>query len=150
MSFLPVSELVGQDGGNLTSLALLNEGIEDDDVLSPGKTIEVRVAVGAALRSVDDIEVLEGEFESGGQCLNLGSQRARLQRRELVEERQDKDRVDSDHEGLDEQDEDPCVVEEVHAESLDNLEETGEDRTANDGDQGLCLEEVGDELCYYQ
>lgn len=46
---VPMAKFMRQYGFNFLWLALLNEGIEDDDVLAPGETKEVGVAVGASL-----------------------------------------------------------------------------------------------------
>ena len=63
----PVTELVREDGLDFLCLALVDEGVVDDDLLLPGQAGEVGVAVGAALAAVDDVEGGEGEVEAGGE-----------------------------------------------------------------------------------
>ena len=55
----PVAKFVRQDGNHLLSVALLDQGVIDDDMLLPRKTKEVGIAVCAALATIDDIELVE-------------------------------------------------------------------------------------------
>lgn len=66
MTLLPVAQLVSEDGNDLADSALLNQGIIDDNLLAPGQSVEVRVAVGTALGTIDNVEVLQREVEPGG------------------------------------------------------------------------------------
>lgn len=84
VTFLPVTEFVCKNSDNLLGLALLNQGIKDDNVLAPGETVEVGVAVSAALGTIDNVEVLQRELESASQSLNFGAQLTRLKRTEFV------------------------------------------------------------------
>lgn len=95
-----MAELVCENRNDLLGLALLDEGVVDDDVLLPWQTKEVGIAVGTSLASINDVELLEREVETRSESLDTGLECARVQRRELVEEWQDGDGVDSDHENL--------------------------------------------------
>jgi hypothetical protein len=141
----PVTELVRQDSEDLIWVALLEQGIVDDNVLLPWETVEVGVGVGAALAPVDDVELLEGELELGSELLHLGLELALLEGRELVEQRQDEDGVRGDHEQLQGGGKDPEVEDEAGARLLDDLEETGEDGRGERKGQKLRLEQVGEE-----
>lgn len=66
MTKAPVTELVGENSDNLLGLALLDEGVVDDNVLLPWETEKVGVAVSAALASINDVEFLEREVETCG------------------------------------------------------------------------------------
>lgn len=150
MALLPVTELVGENRDNLVNLALLDQGIVNDNVLAPGETVEVGIAVAAALGTVDDIEVLEGEVELGGKSFNLSLELPVLEGRELVEQGQDGNWVGGDHKGLDSEDKQPQVVEEVVAKVSDNLQESGENGSAEGGDQALRLDKIDSELEHRQ
>lgn len=142
---LPVAELVGEDGHDFLGLAVLEEGVVDDNVLLPGQAVEEGVGVGAALAAVNDVELLEREVEGAGKLLDLCLELAILQRGELVEERLDEDWVRGDGQELDAGGEDPEVKDELAAGLLDNLEEAGEDRGHDDGNDGVGLDGIGDE-----
>ena len=76
----PVTKLMSQDGNNLLRLALLNQSIVDNNVLFPRKTIEVGIAVSAALATVDDIQLVKREVQLLSQILNTSLQFARFKR----------------------------------------------------------------------
>ena len=95
-----MAELVRENRDNLLGFAFLNEGVVDDDVLLPWEAKEVGVAVGTSLASINNVELLEREVETRSQSLDAGFECARIQRGELVEQRQNGDGVDSDHENL--------------------------------------------------
>lgn len=63
----------------------------------PGEPEEVRVAVGAALRAVDLVEVLQRELEFRGESLDACAQFALGEGRQFVEQRLDDGRVQDDH-----------------------------------------------------
>jgi hypothetical protein len=136
---------VSKNSNNLIRVALLNESIVDDDVLLPGETKEIGVGVGASLASVNDIELVKRELEAGGESFNLGLELTILERRQLVEQRQNSNGVDGDHEDLESDDEEPQVVEELVTSLLDDLEETGEERRRENEGESLGLDEIGDE-----
>ena len=146
VAFFPVSQFVAEYGGNLFGVALFNQGIVYDNVLAPGKAIEVGVAVCAPLRPVDDIEVFQRELEPSGKCFDLIPQISRFQGSKLVEHWQNDERVNSDHEGLNEQHEHPCIVEEVETEVLYNLQKPGEDWASENGNEELSLDKIHHEL----
>lgn len=145
MTKLPVAKLVGKNRDNLLSLALLNEGVINDDVLLPRQTKEIGVAVGAALASVDDIQLVEGELELLGKILYIRLQLAFLQGRELIEERQDGDRVDRNHENLETSAKHPEVVKELITGLLDDAEETREDRRGENDHEQVRLGHISNE-----
>lgn len=144
MAKTPVAEFVAQNSDDLLRLALLDQGIVDDNVLLPGETVEVGVAVGAALATVDDVQLLQREFQLLGEVLNTSLQFARLQGRQLVEQRQDSNRVDSDSKDLDKDTEEPEIVEERVTGLLDNLEHRANNRSTQNNTQHLTLEHIRD------
>jgi len=54
---VPVTEFVGEDGFDLVWFAFFDEGIKDDDMFAPWETEKLGVAVRAAFRSVDLVQV---------------------------------------------------------------------------------------------
>ena len=88
---IPVTEFVREDGFDFVGLALLDEGIKDDDVFAlrggerglrngpdgesthPWETEKVGVAVRAAFRAVDLVDVFERKLELACECLGLGA-----------------------------------------------------------------------------
>lgn len=95
-----MAELVCENCHDLLGFALLDEGVVDDDVLLPRKAEEVGIAVGASLASINDVELLEREVKAHSQSFDTSLECSRVQRRELVEQRQDGDWVNGDHENL--------------------------------------------------
>jgi len=81
-----VTELVGEDGLDLGGGRLLEKSVVEDNLLGPRQAVEVGVRVGRALAAVNDVEVLEGELELGGEGLDAGAHLALGDGRELVEE----------------------------------------------------------------
>lgn len=144
MTKLPVTQLVRKNSNDLLRLALLNQGIVDHNVLLPGKTKEIGVGVGASLASINDVELVQRELEARGKRFNLGLELTVLERRQLVEQRQDSDGVDGDHEDLESNEEEPQVVEKLVASLLDDLEETSEERRCEDQGEGLGLDHISD------
>lgn len=144
MAQTPVTELVAQDGDHLLWLALLQEGIINDNVLLPGQTIEVSIAVGTALAAIDDVQLREWELEFLGEVLDTSLDLTRLQRGQLVEQGQNHNGVDSDGKHLDEDTEEPKVVEERVAGLLDNFEYSTDNRSSQNYTQHLSLEHVRD------
>ena len=138
----PVTKFVAQNCDNLLGLALLKQGIVDDNVLLPWQTVEVGVAVGAALATVDNVEFRERELQLLGQVLDAGLDVTRFQGRKLVEEGQNNDRVDGDSEDLNKDAEEPQVVEERVASSLNDLENGADDRSSEDNSKHLTLEHI--------
>lgn len=142
MAQTPVTELVAQDGDHLLWLALLQQGIINDNVLLPGQTIEVSIAVGTALAAIDDVQLRKRELELLGKVLDTSLDLTRLQRGQLVEQGQNHNGVDSDGEHLDEDTEEPKVVEERVAGLLDNFEYSTDNRSSQNYTQHLSLEHV--------
>ena len=144
MTELPVTQLVGKNSNNLIGLALLNQSIVDDNVLLPRETKEIGVRVGASLASINDVELVKGELETGGESFNLGLELTIFERRQLVEQRKDSNGIDRNHEDLESNDEKPQVVEERVTSLLDDLEETSEERRREDESESLGLDNIGD------
>lgn len=114
-------------------------------MLLPRQPEEVRIAVRAALAAVDDVELVQRKLQLLGQVLHSLLQLAGLQRRELVEQREDGDRVDGNHEHLESGAEQPQVEEELVARLLDDGQERGQDWRREDEGQQVRLEHVGHE-----
>lgn len=140
----PVAQLVAQHSDNLLWLALLDQSIVEDDVLLPRQTIEVGIAVSTALAAVNDMQLLEREVKSLGKLLDTSLERTRFERRELVEQRQDHNRVNGDGEHLNEHAEEPQIVEERVAGFLDDLENSANDGCSQNNSQELTLEHIRD------
>lgn len=64
---VPVAELMCEHSLNFFGLALLDERVEYNDMLSPRKTEEIGVAMGATFRAIYFVQVLQGEFEFASQ-----------------------------------------------------------------------------------
>ena len=141
----PVTKLVCENCNDLLWLGLLNQSIVDDNVLLPWETKEVSIAVGTALASVDNVELLERELELGSQGLDTRLQLAWLQRRKLIEQWQDGDWIDGNHEDLESGAKSPQVEEEAVSGLLDDLEEGGENWRSKSEGKHLRLGKVGRE-----
>lgn len=141
----PVSQLVCQDSSYLLSFTLFNQGIVDDNVLLPGQTEKVGVAVRASLATINDIQLRKRELELGSQRLHRRLQFAGFQRSELVEQRCDKDGPDGDHKHLKTSAKEPQVVEELLARLLDDCEETSKNWRGQDNGEAERLDTIRDE-----
>lgn len=117
-----MTELVGEDGHDLVGLLAIDEGVEENDALGPGKTSEEGVGVGTARGAVHDIQLLEGEVELAGESVNLGLELAFIHRGKLVEQGQDEDGIDGEEEDLSKRSEAPNVKDKLAAGLLDDLE----------------------------
>lgn len=106
-------------------------------MLFPGQAIEVGVAVCTALAAINDIQRVEWELETLGQRFNTSLEFSWLQRRQLVEQRQDKDWIDCDGEDLDDDREQPQIVEELRPCDLNDLEERAQYRCTQRDHQSL-------------
>lgn len=140
----PVAELVAQHSNNLLRFSLLDQGIIDDNVLLPWQAVEVGIAVGTALAAVNDVQLLEGEVKLLSEVLDTGLQCTRLEGRELVEQRQNDDGVDSDGEDLEEDSKEPQVVEERVIKLLHDLEHSTDDGSTENNSKHLSLEHIRD------
>lgn len=143
MTHAPVTKLVRKDSLNFSLRALLDKCVEQDNLFLPGQAGEIGVRVGGALGAVDDLELAERELQTGGQSFDAVLQRAGLERRELVEDRDDDDGVDGDGEELHAEREGPKVEEELVAGLLDDLEEGCTDWDTECQSEGLRFEHVG-------
>lgn len=142
MAQAPVTKFVTQNSDNFFRLTLLNQGVVDDNVLLPGQSKEVGVAVSTALATVNDIQFLQGEFQLAGKVLDTSLEFTGLQRRQLVEQWQNRNRIDRNGKDLDENTKQPEVVEERVTGFLDNLEHCTDNRGSQDNAQHLTLEHV--------
>lgn len=62
MTQAPVTKFVGEYGNDLLLGALLNKSIVDDDMLLPGETKEIGIAVSAALATINDVQLVKREL----------------------------------------------------------------------------------------
>ena len=138
-----MTQLVTQHSDNLFAVALLYKSVVDDDVLLPGQTKEVCVAVRAALAAVDDEERVEREIEAFGESLDPLLQSSIFKRRELIEQWKDDDRIDRDHEHLENDAEGPDVVKETVSCLLDDGEDDGENWSAQGSEEHQLFDLVG-------
>lgn len=138
-----MTQFMAQDSNNLFRFTRLEQRVINDNVLLPRQAIEVRIAVSASLAAIDDVELVQGELKLLCELLNTGFDWARLKRGQLIEQRQDRDRIDSDGEDLDEDTEKPEVIEEAVTRLLDDLESRSKDRATDHNPQRLTLQDVG-------
>lgn len=138
----PVAKLMAEHSDNLLGLSLLNQSVVDDNVLLPWETIEVSIAVGTALAAVDNMQLLKRELEPLGQFLDAGLKLTRLEGRELVKQRQDRNGVDSNSKDLDKDTKEPQVVIERVAKRLHDLEHNSDDGGTENNAEQLTLEHV--------
>jgi hypothetical protein len=143
-----VTQLVREDSNNFLRGALLNQGVVDNNVLLPWQAEEICIAVCRPLAAIDDVQLGKGELETLGQCLNTGFQLTRLEGRQLVEQWENRDRVDCDHEDLKTSAEQPEVVEELVARLLDDLEEAGENWRRKDDREHIGLDHIRNECLW--
>ena len=133
---------MAQHSNNLLRLGLLNQSIVDDNVLLPWQTVEVGITVGTALAAVNNVQLGEREVESLGQVFDTGLELTGLKRRELVEQRQNRNRVDSNGEDLEEDTEEPEVVVERAVKLLDNFKNGTDNGSSQDNSKHLTLEHI--------
>ena len=96
----PMSKFVCQDCYNLLRLALLDQGVVDDNVLLPWHTKEIGVAVSTSFATINDVQLVERELQALGKCFDASLQLARFERGEFVEQGKDRDGIDGDHKDL--------------------------------------------------
>jgi hypothetical protein len=142
MAKAPVTEFVGEHGHHLLSLTLLNQSVIDDNMLLPRETKEIGVAVGAALASINHVQLMQRELQLLGEILNVGLELAFFKRGELVEERKNRNRVDGNHKDLETSGEQPEIVKELVARLLDNGKETGENGRGQDKSNEVRLDHI--------
>lgn len=111
-------------------------------MLLPRQAIEVGVAVSTPLAAIDDVQFLERELQFLCQVLNSSLECTGFERRELVEQGKNHNGVDRNSENLNEDTEEPEVVEERVAGLLDNLEHSADDRTTQNNTQELTLKHI--------
>lgn len=145
MAQAPVTKFVGENSNDLLGLALLNQSVVDNNVLLPGETKKIGVAVSAALAAIDDVEFVKGELELLGEILNVGLELAFLQGRKFVEQWQDSNGVNRNHEDLKTSAEHPEVIEELAASLLNDGEETGKNGRSQNHSQQVGLDHIRDE-----
>ena len=134
-----------KNGHDFLGFALLDQGVVNDNVLLPRHTKKVRIAVSASLTSINNIELMKRELQALSQALNTSLQVARLERRKLVEQRQNRNRVDGNHEDLQSSPKQPKVIEELIASLLHNSQKARKDRRSKNESQHLRLQHIHDE-----
>lgn len=142
MAETPVAKLVAQHSNNLLRLGLLNQGIVDNNVLLPWQAVEVGIAVGTTLAAVNDMQLRQRELESLCQVLNTSLEFTGLKRRELVEQRQNCNGVDSNGEDLEKDTEEPEVVVERAVELLHDLKNGTDNGSSQNNSKHLTLEHI--------
>ena len=111
-------------------------------MLLPGKSKEVGIAVSTALATIDNVQFLKGEIQLPGQVLNTSLELARLQRRQLVKQRQDGNRINGDSKDLHEDTKEPQIVEERVTSKLDDLKHRADNRSSQNNSEHLTLEHI--------
>ena len=144
VALAPVTELMGQHRLDFLVGALFEKRVEDDNLLFPWKSREVGIAVRAPLAPVDDLQLRKRKLELVRKSVDCVLQRARLERSELVENRNDPDRVDSNEKYGHNQGKDPYIVKKALAGSLDNPERRAADWSAESNHKTLRLNLVHD------
>ena len=137
-----MTKFMTQDSNHLIRLTLLNQSVVDDNVLLPGESKEIGIAVGTALATVDNVQFLKGEIQLASQVLDTSLELTRLQGRQLVEQRQDSNRVNRDSKDLHEDTKEPQVVEERVTGNLDDLEHRADNRSSQNNSEHLTLEHI--------
>ena len=107
-----------KDGFHFIGFALLDKSVKDDDMFSlekkggeetgicfnnmtnPGETKEIGIAMRAAFRPIDFVQVLQWKLEFRRQTFDSGAKISRGQWREFVDHGPDDGRVDNDHDEL--------------------------------------------------
>lgn len=135
MAQAPVTKLVAQNCNDLLRFTLLDKGVIYNNVLFPREAVEVGIAVSTPFATINDVQLLKGEVQLLRQILNSSLEFARFQGRELVEQRQDHNRIDGDSEDLDKDTEEPQVVKERVARLLNDLEHSTDDRATQNNTQ---------------
>lgn len=145
MSQTPVSQFMRQDCFDFAVFGFLEECIVENDFLfEEGKTGEVSIAMGAALAAVNDLQFGEREFEFGGQCFDLFTKWAGLERSELVEQWHNEDWIDGDTNDLYSKHEQPDVVEKDITSALNDPKKGAAKRNSESNAQCLTFEHVRD------
>lgn len=138
----PVAQFMAQNSDNLLRLTLLEQSVVNHNVLLPGQTVEVGVAVSTALASINDMQLRKWELEFLREVLDTGLDLTWLQRGQLVEQWQNDNRVDGDGEDLNEDAKQPQIVEERITGLLDDLEHSSDDRCSQNDTEHLTLEHI--------
>jgi len=125
---VPVAKFMSKDGFYFLSLALLDQGIEDDDMFAPWEAKEVGIAVRAALGTINLVQVLERELELRSQTFNPFPKAAFREWRQFVEEWLNNSRVDEDHQDLEREQERHQERNKAVTSPLENLQEGGKER----------------------
>mmetsp|Transcript_10111 Transcript_10111/g.24096 ORF Transcript_10111/g.24096 Transcript_10111/m.24096 type:complete len:380 (+) Transcript_10111:383-1522(+) len=124
---LPVPELVRQHRDDLARLALLAEGVVEDDALVVEEAVHVRVGVRGAPGAVHHVQLPERELQRACQLLDGGLELTLLQRLKLVEQWRNSHRVDGHHEEAQPAGEHPQVKSNVGARDLQDFRNSSDD-----------------------
>lgn len=133
---------MSENSYDLLRFTLFNQGVVDNNVLLPWETEKVGIAVCASLASINDVQRFERKLESGGQCFNAGLKFARLEWGQLVEQRENEHGVNGNGEKLDDNTEQPQIVEEACTSDLNDLQEGAQQRDTQRDRQGLTLHHI--------
>jgi len=105
-----MTKFVTQNGNNLFRFTLLHQSVIDDNVLLPGKAEKVGITVCASLAPINRVNVVQRELQVRSKLLHTSLDLARFERGQLVKQRQNNDRIDSDSKDLYQDAEQPEVV----------------------------------------
>ncbi|KAH3677856.1 hypothetical protein OGATHE_000510 [Ogataea polymorpha] len=131
----PVANLMTKHSDDLLHFGGGNQSIIDDNLLgAPWKTHEVGIGVRGSLRAINDVQLVQREFVSFSQLLNLGFELTVCQRLELIEQWLDKFRIDNDEEDLDDKEKDREIIHEPITKIVNNFQETSKN-WSTDGEQ---------------
>lgn len=145
MSETPVTKLMCKNSHNFLGLALLDQGIVNDNMLLPRHTKEVRVAMSASLTTINNIELMKRKLQALSQTLNTSLQLPRLQRGKLVKQRQNRNGVDRNHKDLQSSPKQPKVIKELVPRLLHNSQEARKDGRGQNESQHLRLQDIHNE-----
>ena len=132
----PVTKLMGQDGNDLLRITLLDQSIINNNAHLPRKTIEVGIAVGVELATVDDIKLMERKVYLLSQSFDTSLELTRFKRRDS-EPQANHNRVDGNSEDESEDGENPQIVEKRVPSFLDNLHHSSDNRSTYHNKESL-------------
>jgi len=137
-----MTKFVCKNSNNLLGFALLDQGIIDDNVFFPWHTEEISITVSTSLATINDMEFGQWKLQSLRKILNTSFQVARFEGRKLVEQRQNRDRVDGDHKYLQTSSKQPKIIEELVSSLLNNGQETSKNGWGKNKGQHLRLQHI--------
>jgi len=138
----PVTKLMCQYRNNFLCLALLNQGVINHNMLLPWHAKEISIAVSTSLATINNIKLMKRELQPISKSLNTSLQVARLERRQLVEKGENRNRVYGNHEDLKASSKQPKIVKELIPSLLHDRQETSQDRRSENKCQHLRLQHI--------